>query len=119
VRTRRFVWIKVGFFLGISISGLQWYHYYSEINVRKMTVYNINGHTAIDFFDRGQYYFMADSVLKNNIQKINFHIASNRIKSGARSFGSLPVIHDSGHGCALIVWNNLSLLQIYDSQFRI
>ena len=119
VRTRRFVWIKVGFFLGISISGLQWYHYYSEINVRKMTVYNINGHTAIDFFDRGQYYFMADSVLKNNIQKINFHIASNRIKSGARSFGYLPVIHDNGHGCALIVWNNLSLLQIYDSQFRI
>jgi len=31
----------------------------------------------------------------------------------------LPVIQDSGQGCLLIVWNDRSLLQIYDPRYKI
>ncbi len=119
LKTRKFVWIKVAFLLGIGFSGMEWYHYNSEINVRKITVYNVNGHTAIDLFDKGKVCFIGDSVLKKNLQKVNFHIASNRIKSGAVTVDTVPIIENHAQGCSLIVWNDKFIVQIHDRQFKI
>jgi competence protein ComEC len=119
LRTRKFVWLKVAFFTGVIFSCMHWYHYTKEINVRKIIVYNIAGHTAVEFFDNGQVYFLGDSALKRNPKKISFHIASNRIKSGARKTYSGDQIRESRPGCSLIVWNRKSILQIHESTFSL
>ena len=118
-RTKKFLWVKVTFLLGIVFSGLQWSHFNEEVNVRKITVYNINGHTAVDVFDRGKVYFIGDSALRKNPQKVNFHIASNRIKCGAQMVDSLPVVRMDAWGCSLAVWNDKSIVQIHHPQYKI
>lgn len=119
LRTRKFFWTKVAFFMGVIFSGVHWHHYSKEINVRKIIVYNIAGHTAVDLFDNGQVYFLGDSVLTTNQKKINFHIAANRIKSGARKTSSGDEIRESRPGCSLIVWNQKSILQIHEPIFSL
>ena len=114
IRTRKFGWVNATFLLGIFYAALQWYHYESEVNIRKITVYNIAGHTAIDFFDNGQAYFLSDSVLRGDAQKIGFHIAGNRIKSGIKRTHNADEIVNSRPGCSLLVWNKKSVLQIHE-----
>jgi competence protein ComEC len=119
LHTRKFVWVKVAFFMGVIFSCAHWYHYTKEINVRKIIVYNIAGHTAVELFDNGQVYFLGDSTLTMNSKKINFHIASNRIKSGARKKHPGDEIRESRPGCSLIVWNQKSILQIHEPTFSL
>jgi competence protein ComEC len=119
LRTRKFVWVKAAFFMGVIFSCAHWYHYAKEINVRKIIVYNIAGHTAVEFFDNGQVYFLGDSALTTNPKKINFHMAANRIKSGARKTHSGDEMRESRPGCSLIVWNQKSILQIHEPTFSL
>ena len=39
-------------------------------------VYNVGGHSAIDLIDHGKAYFIADTALQNNVDKISFHITA-------------------------------------------
>jgi competence protein ComEC len=119
LHTRKFTWVKVAFLFGIIFSGLQWYHYTAEINIRKMTVYNITGHTAVDLIENGQIFFIADSSLRSEPQKVAFHMGANRIKSGGQKVYTSIKTREDRNGCSLIVWNKKAVVHIYKSGFRL
>ena len=68
--------------LGVVFSLTQWYDFKQNVSVQKFMVYNVAGHSAIDFIDHGKAYFIADTALQNNMDKISFHLIPHRIKAG-------------------------------------
>ena len=83
-------------------------------------VYNVVGHSAIDLIDHGNAYFIADTALQNNVDRISFHITPHRIKAGVRR--TIPPgagFQQQLSGCALMVWKGKSFLQIYDRKFAV
>lgn len=119
IQTRRFTWVWITFFLGVVFSVTQWYHFQTDIRVQKFTVYNVSGHSAIDLIDHGKVYFIADSALQDDRNKINFHITPHRIKTGGKTIQSGNVFQRRLSGCSLMVWKGKSFLQIYDPNFSI
>lgn len=119
IQTRRFTWVWITFFLGIVFTITQWYHFQTDIRVQKFMVYNVSGHSAIDLIDHGNVYFIADSALENDRNKINFHITPHRIKIGGKTIQPGNVFQRKLSGCALMVWKGKSFLQIYDPNFSI
>jgi competence protein ComEC len=103
----------------VIFSFIQWNHYYSEISQQKLTVYKVSGFSALDFFDHGQAYFLADSTLKGDKESIRFHIRPNRLMNGIDWIDDEEVSYFSHHyrGCRLIVWKGITLLQISEKEF--
>lgn len=58
---------------------VQFYYQYSTVRQRKLVVYNLSQHTAIDFMLGKQYYFVGDSVLLQDGFLRNFHLKPSRI----------------------------------------
>ena len=63
-------------FIGTSVA-----YFLPHIKQRKIIVYSVNSHTAIDFFIGNTCYFVADSNLVNSIIDLRYHIYPNRIKN--------------------------------------
>jgi hypothetical protein len=104
---------------GVMISLLQWQHYHEDISITKITVYNVKGHSAIDLIDHGQTYFLTDSVLRNDIQKIRFHIHPNRLTAGIQKINTeinQPFIREFKWG-KLVVWNKMIIAHITQKEF--
>ena len=55
---------------------------YINLTRNEIIVYNVQGHTAIDLFDKRKAFFICDSVLEYSQKKINFQIKPHRIKQG-------------------------------------
>ena len=119
IQSRRFIWVTVTFFLGILFSIAQWNHFQQDINIQKVVVYNVGGYSAIDLVDRGQVYFIADSALQKDADKIDFHITPYRVKTGARKIYTANDFQQKLSGCSLFVWKGKSFLRIYDPAFFI
>ncbi|MFZ2905057.1 MAG: ComEC/Rec2 family competence protein [Cyclobacteriaceae bacterium] len=103
----------------LTFSAIQWNHFSGEISQRKLTVYNVSGFSALDFFDHGQAYFLADSTLKEDKERIRFHIRPNRLRSGIDRVDDHEGA-DFSHqyrGCRLIVWRGITLLQVSEKEF--
>jgi competence protein ComEC len=105
--------------LGVAFSLTQWYHFQQNVNVQKFMVYNVAGHSAIDLIDRGNAYFIADTSLQKNVDRISFHITPHRIKAGVRRTLPPAGFQQQLPGCALMVWKGKSFLQIYDQKFAV
>ena len=120
VHTRKFVYILSASCIVLFFSIAQWNHFQQDVNIQKLMVYSVKGHTAIDLIDRGQTFFVADSVLLNDSDKIGFHITPHRVMVGASE-----AIHSGNsllkdlRGCSLIIWKGKSILRIYDKDFRL
>lgn len=82
VKYKRFYYCLAAFSFTALFAACQWLHYVDDINLQKITVYNIRGHSAIDLIDRGQAYFLADSMLQHDAGKLRFHVQPNRLFSG-------------------------------------
>jgi competence protein ComEC len=61
----------------IFIAG-QFYKTYQSVHQKKIIVYNVNQHPAIDFIDGSKYYFLSDSLLKNDPLLINYNLKPAR-----------------------------------------
>jgi competence protein ComEC len=116
---RRFQFQVAAFVFTLLFVSVQWQHFRERVNVQKITVYNVQGHSAIDFMDRGQVYFLTDSVLLNNADKLRFHIQPNRLASGIGK-----IFHEDQHpfiqsfdGGRVIRWKDQVLLQIVSKNF--
>ena len=120
LHTRKFAYLVVGSFILFTYSMAQWSHFQHDVNVQKLMVYSVKGHTAIDLIDRGQTFFVADSVLLKDSDKIGFHITPHRIMLGVSE-----TIHSGNgllkdlRGCSLTVWKGKSILRIYDRDFHL
>ena len=84
VETKRFSWLIMVSLLCIIFSIAQWIHFREDVNVQKLTIYKVPGHTAIDFTRNGKAHFLSDSVLKKDMLKTKFHILPNRLIGGVK-----------------------------------
>jgi len=80
---KRFVYFMLSFCIAIALGASRWYYHWKNIDVERISVYNISKHSAIDLVDHGSAFFIADSTLKADSQKIRFHIQPARWMCGA------------------------------------
>lgn len=116
---KRFIYSTTGFLFVLLFTFLQWNHFRGNVNVQKITVYNIQGHSAIDLMDRGRAYFLTDSILAKAQDKLRFHIRPNRLASGVGAVVSAvhqPFVHDF-NGFSVIHWRDRTLLHITGKNF--
>lgn len=100
---------------------LQWMHFTENINQKKFVVYNVSGHSAWDVMNNGQVYFFSDSILKNDRDKLRFHIRPNRLRNGVGEIynGTEQQFTTTINGCRLIVWNGLKILQLEEKDCKL
>jgi competence protein ComEC len=118
---RKFNYLLAAASLSIIFSAIQWNHFLNYTCDNKISIYNVSGHTAIDLMDHGHAYFLTDSLLISDEEKIRFHIRPNRLISGINSITDDKEISfvRTLRGCKLISWHSQSILQIVDSDFNI
>lgn len=118
---KRFTYVLTTFSFVIIFGAGQWMHFQNEVNVRKISIYKVTGHSAIDFIDAGKTWFVTDSVLGKDLKKIGFHIKPNRVISGVRQVlesDQISFIREF-QGGRLICWNNLLIAQITAKNFAL
>ena len=119
IRYRKFSYMIAAFLTVAAFSCLQWLHFSREVNVQKIAVYKVPGHSVIDFMDRGQTFFLTDSILSRDLQKIRYHITPNRLIAGVDKISTGMPVMLSLHGCRLLAWNGRTILQVTDRDFRL
>lgn len=109
---RKFSYMIAGTLIMVLYTGLQWRHFVKDVDVRKLTVYKIPGHGAIDLMDRGHTFFLTDSLLRHDAQKLRYHVTPNRLIAGIDKVTDDFPQARSFRGGALIVWAGKSILYI-------
>jgi competence protein ComEC len=79
---------------------------------KKIIVYHIPGHRAVDFIDGNYYYFKADSALLSNPILQNLHVNPARIFYRASKSDTLPGLVDNGNNC---VFRNKKIMLVDSS----
>ncbi|HTH56279.1 MAG TPA: ComEC/Rec2 family competence protein [Cyclobacteriaceae bacterium] len=75
-------WLYSCFVLSVLFSVSQWWYFKNEVNQTQMIAYSINNHHAVEFIAGGKSYFVSDSALLTDQQKIRFHVEPNRLNHG-------------------------------------
>ena len=115
---RKFNYLIFAFVCMVTFASLHWIHFFEEVSVRKMAVYSIPGHSAIDLIDHGNTMFIADPELHGDQRKMRFHIVPHRQVSGiVRETSKVPAY--AFKGGALIVWQGTKILHITDPDFKL
>lgn len=71
--------LRLALFFVTVCFAVQFYYQFSTAKQRKLVVYNLSQHTAIDFMLGDQYYFVGDSILLKDGFLRNFHLKPSRI----------------------------------------
>lgn len=103
------------FLLIMAIS--QFFYFQEKINIDKLTVYHVRGHTAIDFISRGFAGFYTDTVLRSDPGSMANRIQPNRVISGVRNVVSAQEqgnVH-SGEGITVIVWRGKVIVHLHQA----
>ena len=87
---------------------------YFFLRQKKITIYNISNHIAIDFINGKNHYFLADQALINNPAKIKFHIENNW---HFNDLNSPEIISLENYISKTIRWENLTIAFV-DSNWR-
>lgn len=119
VETKKIHYVVALSLICIVFSAAQWNHFYDDVQVKKLTVYNVPGHTAIDFTENGNAYFFTDSVLAGDKLKTKFHILPNRIIGGVNHVSVVDPFVRHLEGCTLMVWNGVTIVRLYQENFRL
>lgn len=101
------------------ISVLQWHHFLHQVNVRKITVYRVPGHSAIDLMECGRSFFLSDTTLEKDPQKLLYHVVPNRLLGGIRQVDPGAPFAKDIPGGRLIAWSGKIILQIHDASFAL
>jgi len=117
VETKRFSWLITASFLCVIFSIAQWIHFTEDVNVQKLTIYKVPGHTAIDFTGHGKAHFLSDSALTGDVLKVKFQIAPNRLIAGVKDVFPCDPFRKQFEGCAVMVWGGKTILQIHSNKF--
>ncbi|MEX2233212.1 MAG: ComEC/Rec2 family competence protein [Cyclobacteriaceae bacterium] len=116
---RKFVYMVLAFVVVMSFVSFQWFNYFKQVNIQKITVYKVPGHSALDLIDHGHAFFLTDSVFLHDLQKIRYHVSPNRLVSGVGEVSSEGFNARALKGGRLIVWNGKKILQITDRSFEV
>jgi competence protein ComEC len=103
----------------ILFSAIQWSHFLDYSKVKKISIYKVRGHTAVDLMESDHTYFLTDSLLMSDEEKIRFHIKPNRLINGINTVTYQASFTKELQGCKLICWRDQVILQIDRSDFCI
>jgi competence protein ComEC len=120
IQFKRYNCLLLATFLIAGFSFLQWQHFFDEVSTRRIVVYKVPGHSAIDLMDHGKTFFITDSLLKADLQKIRFHIRPNRVNAGIGMINDeklYPFLHPVKGGF-IMVWKNNTVLCINEKGFK-
>jgi hypothetical protein len=119
IDTKKLTPLIIASSLCILFSLDQWIHLERDVNQNRVTFYSIPGHTAIDFIESGSTYFVADSTIGEDASMIKFHVLPARLHAGVRTVNQGNALRRELTGCALMIWNGKTILQINDPSFLI
>ncbi|HEY9045818.1 MAG TPA: ComEC/Rec2 family competence protein [Ohtaekwangia sp.] len=102
-----YIWVAA--VCSIMFVAIQWFHFYSDVEKRYITVYKVPHHSAVDLTEEGQVYFMTDSLLMRNASAVRFHIHPNRLQHGVEQV--IPV-REQTSSYRLLQWQGKFILQI-------
>lgn len=102
----------------LIFSWLQWEHHYAISAQPKFVVYQVNGHSALEWLHQGKSYFFTDTVLLNDHERMRFHIRPNRLIHGIHAVH----VNDSSfqirrNGVTLFRWKTLTVAHISSDDF--
>jgi competence protein ComEC len=109
---RKFRFVLLSLLFVAVFSFLQWQHIESDVAKKQFLVYATPGHFAMEWIDHGKSFFVVDSALSNDEERIRFHIRPNRIMSGVDSNISSEVAVQKFKGFELYFKNGISVLRI-------
>ncbi len=116
---KKFKYLIASSLIVFSFVSLQWVHFSKDVDVAKITVYYIPGHSVVDLIDRGHTFFLADSVIRTDVQKIRYHINPNRLIAGVEKIrGDFPNTR-ALKGCKVLTWNGETILYITGREFEV
>src|ERR1044071_5230246 len=82
---RKFYPFLVGLASMVLFTIEQWNNHRDAFAKTKITVYNVQGHTAFDLMENGQTVFFTDSILMDDKDRTRFHIHPNRLFAGVQT----------------------------------
>jgi len=91
---------------------------YSAGNTDQATfvVYQVNRHTALEWFDGGCSFSLLDSALVADEGKINYHMTPHRIAMGTKN--AEQHVLDNNRIAELLVFRSMSFLRIQSTRFQ-
>jgi competence protein ComEC len=113
-------WLFLAAICSLILIATQWIHFNDSINRKQFVVYSVNGFSALEWIDDGQSYFLADSALQNDQERMRFHIRPNRLNSGVAMIQSaLPFHQQIQNGVSLTEWNGNSIAFIEQKNYSL
>jgi competence protein ComEC len=112
VAWRKFRLLMVAGVVCVLFSMLQWWHYFQDVGVSRLTVYAVPGHTAVDFIDHGQAVSYADTVLDDDHKSTRYHIRPNRVLRGVQAVHPYPR-DTTDRGYRFVAYGDRTLLHVW------
>lgn len=112
-------WLYTAFSLSILFAATQWFHFLADVKQDRWIVYGINKHHASEFTRNGQSYFLSDSLLLGDRERIRFHIQPNRLRQGVSSVKLQAPFQRDTLGVRYFVWNNNLIGLIKSKRFTL
>ncbi|MCX8491379.1 MAG: ComEC/Rec2 family competence protein [Cyclobacteriaceae bacterium] len=75
-------WLYLSVFVVVLFVYTQWDHFFNFVNRSHFIVYCVPGHHAVEFIQNGQSYFIADSSLSVDNDRLRFNIRPHRMING-------------------------------------
>ncbi|HEX8037828.1 MAG TPA: ComEC/Rec2 family competence protein [Chryseosolibacter sp.] len=119
IHYKKFGYVVLSFFVILLFSSLQWLHFTRDVDVSKIAVYNIPGHSVVDLIDRGHAFFLADPVIRADDRKIRYHVSPNRLMAGVERVSTGFPVSRALKGCEVLAWNGKTILHITDKEFAV
>lgn len=82
VQFRQVRWVYLAVVVATVLMATEWIHTNNHVATRKLTIYRINGHSAVEWIDHGRSTFWGDSALAADQDRMRFHIRPNRLRHG-------------------------------------
>ena len=113
-------WLYVAGVSAVIVAVTQWVHFHESVSQQQFVVYSVNGFSAMEWMSHGQSYFLADSALAKDQERIRFHIKPNRLNSGiSKVHLLLPFRSEVTKGVSLFSWNGSSLAFVQHKNYSL
>ena len=98
----------------------QWLHFQHSISRQQFVVYSVNGMSAMEWINHGQSYFLGDSALTHDQDRMRFHIRPNRLNSGVTTVHeNLPFQKEFSSGVRIAQWNGKTIALIQQKNYSL
>ncbi len=123
-------WLYVAGVSAVIVAVTQWVHFRESVNQQQFVVYSVNGFSAMEWMSHGQSYFVADTALLMDQERLRFHIKPNRLNSGVSKVhlqvpfqieveGEVSLFHWNGSSVAFVERKKYSLPQLAEMDYLV